>query len=318
MLPKLQNKNLSWKSLITLFLIVCYWFYLSICFGYFLSKIFHNFFDIIDKTSLSKSIKFRKKFNFKNIIKIIIGFFLKLIKNWFIRIRQKFLLLIDAINGLIIAVKIFLKKFKSLLKFKYNFRLLKNLLPIFWETFLILCSFVNEILLLSNIIDWVSEWGNLIRLFMQESVFITRLVYGLFLILLGIFGVLLGFLLGVYWRLGVYRREDEIYVFLLLLLLKILYNNGFDDVLLEPLRIRSLEPHNIEEFSKFSLQVFEPSNLRPSKLFFKELVEKPQIPFPLLGDPVISIDVDFLFEELTNYEFELFRFYLNVNQKVKF
>ena len=149
---------------------------------------------------------------------------------------------------------------------------------------------------------------------MKESVFITRIVYGLYLILLGIFGVLLGFLLGVY------RREDDIYVFILLLLLKILYNNGFDDVLLEPLRnlyLRSLEPRNIEEFSKFSLQVFEPSNSRPFKLFLGESVEKPQIPFPLLGDPFISIDVDFLFEESTNYEFELFRFYLNVNQKVK-
>ena len=200
---KSQNENFSLKFLTPLFLIVCYWFYLNICFGYFLSKIFYNFFDSINKTSLYKTIKFRKKFNFKNIIKIIIDFFWKLIKNWFRRIGQKSLLLIDAIDGLIRAVKIFLKKFKSLLKFKHNFRLLKNLLSIFWETFLIFCSLVNEILFLNNIINWVIQWGNLIRLLMKESVFITRIVYGLYLILLGIFGVLLGFLLGVY------RREDE-------------------------------------------------------------------------------------------------------------
>ena len=114
---------------------------------------------------------------------------------------------------------------------------------------------------------------------------------------------MLGFLLGL-----VYRRKDkkidDRYVFFLLLLLNIFYNNGFDTVLLEPLRIRSLESNNIEEFSKFSLQAFELSNSRPFKLFLRESVEKPQIPFPLLGDPFISIDVDFLFEESTNYEFE--------------
>jgi len=299
MQSKLQNENFSLKFLTPLFLVVCYWFYLNIYLGFFLSKIFYNFFD---------NIEFQKKFSFKNITKIIIDFFWKLIKNWFIRIGQKFLLLIDAIDGLIRAVKIFLKKFK------HNLRRLKNLLQIFWETFSVFCSLVNEILFLNNIRNWVIQWINLIRLLMTESVFITRIVYGLYLILLGVFGVLLGFLLGIS------RCEDEVnevYVFLLLLLLKILYNNGFDDVLLEPLRIRSLEPRNIEEFSKFSLQVCEPSNSRPSKLFLGEFVEKPQIPFPLLEDPSISIDVDFLFEESTNYEFELFRFYRNVNQKVK-
>lgn len=173
---------------------------------------------------------------------------------------------------------------------------------------------MNEILFLNNIINWVIQWINLILLLMTESVFIARIVYGLYLILLGVFGVLLGFLLGIS------RREDEVnevYVFLLLLLLKILYNNGFDDVLLEPLRIRSLEPRNIEEFSKFSLKVCEPSNSRPSKLFLGEFVEKPQIPLPFLGDPFVSIDIDFIFDESTNYKFELFRFYRNVNQKVK-
>jgi hypothetical protein len=160
-------------------------------------------------------------------------------------------LLVNAINGLIIGVKIFLKKFKSLLKFKHNFWPLKELLPIFWETFLIFCSLVNEILFLNNIINWVIQWTNFIRLLMKESVFITRIIYGLYLILLGIFQVLLGFLLGFC------RREDGIYVFLLLFLLKILYNNGFDDVLLEYLHDLSIEPSTTEQFSKFSLKTSE-------------------------------------------------------------
>ena len=106
---------------------------------------------------------------------------------------------------------------------------------------------------------------------MKESVFITRIVYGLYLILLGIFGVLLGFLLGVY------RRKDEIYVFLLLLLLKILYNKGFDDVLLGYLRDSSLEPNT----SKFSLKTLPQIDRRPLKIILKEPDQKPQIPFPL-------------------------------------
>ena len=60
------------KSLIILYSIIYYWFYLSVCFGYFLSKIFFNFFDEINKTDFSKAIQFRKKFSFKIIIKIII------------------------------------------------------------------------------------------------------------------------------------------------------------------------------------------------------------------------------------------------------
>ena len=282
------------------------------CFDYFLSKIFYNFFDSINKTSFSKSIKFRKKFNFKNIIKIIIDFFWKLIKNWFIRIGHKSLLLVNANDGLIIAVKNFLKKFKSLLKIKHNFRLLNELLPIFLETFLIFCSLVNEILFLNNMINWINQWTNLIRLLMKESVFITRIIYGLYLILLGIFGVLLGFLLGIYRREG---REDAIYVFLLLLLLKILYSNGFNDVLLEYLHDLSIEPNTAEEFSNFSLKSIEQIDPRPLKITLKKPDQIPPLPLPILSDPFVKIEIDFIWDESTNYEFELFRFYRNENQK---
>ena len=216
MTPKLQNANFNLKFLIPLFLIVCYWFYLNICFGYFLFKIFYNFFDSIHDSSLSKRTKIMKKFYFKNIIKIIIDFCWKFIKNWFIRIGRKYLLFMNAMENLLKAVSIFLKKLKSLLKFKYNFRLLKKLLLVFLETFLTFYSLVDEVLFLSKLLYWIIEWRNLVRFLMKESVFITRIVYGLYLILLGIFGILLGFLLG----LGMYGRKDEIddrFVFFLLL-----------------------------------------------------------------------------------------------------
>lgn len=141
-------------------------------------------------------------------------------------------------------------------------------------------------------------------------------MYILYLILLGLFGILLGFFLGVYRR---ENQVNEIYIFLLLLLLQILYNNGFDDVLFEILRRRSLEPRNIEQFSKFSLQVCEPSYSRPSKLFLGELIEKPQIPlpFPIIEDPLVVIETEVFWKKPINYKLELFKFYQNVNEKVK-
>ena len=298
------------KSLIILFSIVCYWFYLNVCFGFFLSKIFYNFFDEINKASLSKIIEFRKKFNFDNIKKSVFRYILKFFKDWIKRIGQKCLLLFEAINKVIKALKICSKKFKSILKFKHNFRLLKNLLFIFWETFLIFCSFMNEISFLHNIIKWIIQLMNFIRFLMKESLFTTRIVYFLYWILLGVFGIIIGFLLGVY------KREDEINAFLLLLLLKIIYNSGFDDVLLEYLHDLSLETNTVEPFSKFSLKSIEQIVTRPSKIIFKEPEQIP-LPFFIIKDPLVFIDTEILWDKSTNYEFELFKFYRNVNQKVK-
>ena len=71
----LTTHNFNSKILTPLVL----WFYLNICFGYSLSKIFYDFLDQINKTDIFKSIQFRKKFSFKNLMKIIINFFWKLI-----------------------------------------------------------------------------------------------------------------------------------------------------------------------------------------------------------------------------------------------
>jgi len=257
MLPKLKNINLSWKSLTTLFSIVSYWFYFNMCFGYFLSKIFYNFFDSINKTSFSKSIQFRKKFNLENIKKFVISYILKFFENWIKRIGEKYLLVLAAIDEVIKALKISRNKFKSIFKFKYNFRLLKKLLLIFWEAFQIVVSLINEVFSVHSIIKFLIKWKQFILFLMSESVLITRVIYILYIILLGLFGILLGFLLGVY------RRKDDIYVFILLLLLKMLYNNGFDYGL--------LKPNKVDQFSKFSLKMIEQINQRPSRLILKEL-----------------------------------------------
>lgn len=85
--------------------IIFYCLYLSIYSGYFLSILLINLFDQINKTDLFRSIEFRKKFNFKNIIKSVINFLFKHLKNWLNRINKKFLLLIDNINKIIRAFK---------------------------------------------------------------------------------------------------------------------------------------------------------------------------------------------------------------------
>ena len=119
-------------------------------------------------------------------------------------------------------------------------------------------------------------------------------------------------ILGAY-----YKREDEINAFLLLLLLKIIYNcnNRFDDVLFEYLHDLSLETNTVEPFSKFSLKSIEQIGLRPLKITLKE---PEQIPLPLLiiEDSLVFIDTEVLWDESTNYQFELFKFYRYVNQKI--
>ena len=67
---KLQLHDKNFIPFMPLFLIFCYWFYLSIWCGFLLSKIVDDFFDnTVNQKSLSKCIEYRENFNFKNIIK---------------------------------------------------------------------------------------------------------------------------------------------------------------------------------------------------------------------------------------------------------
>jgi len=54
---------------------------------------------------------------------------------------------------------------------------------------------------------------------------------------------------------------------------------------------------------------------RPSKLLMKESDKIAEIPF--LGDPFIYLDIPLSWEESQNYKLELFQFYKNVAEKVK-
>jgi hypothetical protein len=74
----------------------------------------------------------------------------------------------------------------------------------------------------------------------------------------------------------------------------------------------------VEQFSKFSFKTVEEINMRPFKIIFKEPEQESQIPLPILSDPFLWIDIDFISEESENYIFELFEFYQNINEKVKY
>ena len=295
------------KSLIIIFSIVCYWFYLNVCFGFFIGKIFSE----INKASFSEIIKFKKKSVFRYILKFF--------KNWIKRIGKKFLSLIKAINKVIKALKTCSKKFKSILKFKYNFRLLKALLPVFEDTFLTFCSLINEILFLQNMQNWVLKWIIFIRLLMNKSLFITRMVYFLYLILLSLFGIIIGFLLGVYkFKVNVHTRKDEINIFLLLFLSKIIYNSRFNNALLKYLHDLYLETNVVQPFSKFSFKSSREITTRPLKIIFKE-PEQILSPFFIIEDPnpVIFVETEILWKKQINCKFQLFEFYQNVNERLK-
>ena len=146
---------------------------------------------------------------------------------------------------------------------------------------------MNEIFFLHNIIKWIIQLMNFIRFLMKESLFITRILYFLYWILLGIFGIIIGFLLGIY------KREDEINTFLLLLLLKIIDNNGFDDVLLKYLHDLSLETNTAETFSKFSLKSIEQIDPRPLKITLKE-PEQISLPFLIIENFFVFIYIKIL------------------------
>ena len=84
---------------------------------------------------------------------------------------------------------------------------------------------------------------------------------------------------------------------------------------MEYLHDLSIEPNTAEEFSNFSLKSIEQIDPRPLKITLKKPDQIPQLPLPILSDPFVKIEIDFIWDESTNYEFELFKFYRNENQK---
>ena len=305
---------LSLKSSIKLSLIG-YYFYRSICLGYFIADQLFNFLDEVNEHDISKSIEVRKKFGLRNVQKTIINFLKKITKNWFLRLGRKSGLLIQGISKFIKALKISKRKFKSIFKFKRNFRILKTLLDILAENFFILCSLMNELFFVRHLISWMAQWLNFIQLLMNESVFVTRIIYFLYLILLGILGISIGF-----W-LSVYEHYNEIPAFILCMILELLYFYDRSFKLCSPDLGLSIGFPPAESTSTFSLESAEIIKPNPPKFSFDEPAAKMPLPFLIFDDPSlvttdVLIDTEIFWDQSTDYQFKLFKFSRNMNQKI--
>jgi hypothetical protein len=100
----------------------------------------------------------------------------------------------------------------------------------------------------------------------------------------------------------------------LLLLFHILSHKGFDDILLDDLSDSSLATNTAE----FSFKPLPQIESRPLKLILKETEQIHQIPFPILDDPSVNIQIDFVWEESIHYKFQFFELYQNLNEKVNY
>jgi hypothetical protein len=73
----------------------------------------------------------------------------------------------------------------------------------------------------------------------------------------------------------------------------------------------SLAPNIAEPFEKFSFEFLSQIESRPLKLILKETEQRTQIPFLMLDDSSVNIQIHFIWEESIDYKFELFEFYQN-------
>ena len=123
-------------------------------------------------------------------------------------------------------------------------------------------------------------------------------IYFLLFTFLGIFGLVIGLFIGFY------KEAYEIFIFLLLILLRILTPNELNN--------------NASDLSRiFPFKILEPVNSTSTRVFLKESFEQVEIPFPTLGDSINPIDVEFSFYEVKHFQFQLFYFYKGICQKIK-
>lgn len=201
-------------------------------------------------------------------------------------------------------------------KFKYNFKLLKGLFPIILRALFLFWSLFNEVFLLLNINIFLRNWKPYLKQYLKNKTILLDLLisrtYILYIVLLGLFGILLGFLLGIYRRQNNNKYDIyDIYGFvlvILLILLRMLYINELNYV--------SFKPNNVDQFSKFSLKTMEQIPPRLSILRLKK-PDEISLPFLIIEDPFFFIETEILWENSKNYKFELFKLYQNINKKIK-
>jgi hypothetical protein len=303
----IKNMNFD-KSLKILFLMILLWSYINFCLGYFLYELVYNFFGIMHKRNLFENIRFKKIFNSKNmtfLVKFVFNYISESVKDWWKRVCEKTNLISQSVPEIIRAMKIFKKKFKSILQFKRNFLLIKNLLIVFWQAFKILCSFISEFFVLFNMFKFLLKSREFALILISEYVVIIKFVYVIYFILIGLFSVLMGFLLSMY------KTDKKIYVLTILIFLQSLYINVFNSILFESNKIKHLQ-----ELQKLNFKPVKQIRANPSKLIFQKLDQSKLIPLPILIDPFILIDVEIVWKKEL-YEFELLKFCQEINKKIK-
>ena len=79
------------------------------------------------------------------------------------------------------------------------------------------------------------------------------------------------------------------------------------------------ELNKAEDCLKITPQTVEYINPSPLQIMLEQQEKIPQIPFPILGDPYLSIEIDWEWDDSRNskYKFELFTFYKNINEKLQ-
>ena len=234
------------------------------------------------------------------------------------------------------------KEFKSISEFNYNFYLFikyhfylfKRRKSIFLKIWRQLYIFWKELFFINNLHKLIKfiltsdlltilEYllNNNSKAFSRLEPFLKRTVlYVLCFIMFGMFGLLLGFSVGLYK--GEHQRNKEIDVFTLVLLLEILYGNKFGSALseyLQDLYPSFFELNKAEDCLKITPQTVEYINPSPLQIMLEQQEKIPQIPFPILGDPYLSIEIDWEWDDSRNskYKFELFTFYKNINEKLQ-
>lgn len=299
--------TLGRERLIVVILIVCSLFYICICFGIYLSKITYGIADFFNKGNILKIVHFRKKFNFKNTIKFIFDYLVTSFIIWIFKIGQKVGLLKCAIWELIKGLYFFSLLVKErLIKGNLNWKELfcdfKKVLLLFQDLYYTFISFIQEVLFLSNLKRFFDSLGKIIFFFLTNSVLIAEFISFFYLLLLCFFGVLIGFLYGVY------KKEDEIYLFVLLFLFRMMY----EDELISDLDL--IQPNKAKPFV---LESVKPTNTFPVKRLSQEfsIDAQSKIPLPIFVDLLILPEFDFVWDESQKYKFELYKFFIYEKNK---
>lgn len=313
-----KNVNLNWSELRVIGLLICLCLYISIYVGYFLSNLIYDFLSAIPNRNFYKMIQFRKKLDLKSIFAFLISYISKFLKNWGMRIVEKFPTALDAIDHILDALQILIKKlkltqfkfgFKFRFKFlnrrkRYYYRLFKEFFSIVFDSLAALISFIKEVGFGAAIIEFIIRCYNILLLLMTGSIALTSFMYVLYL---SVLGLILGFLLGIY------KRNKEMDVFMLLFLLELFYIMDKSDSSVKLPHIL-LEPNEVNQFSTFSVETEGNRQIGLFKILLIVIIWvrgsslKPEIPFPILGDPSVLIDIDIILNEFPDYE--LLKFYL--------